>query len=158
MAKDQIGLAIRIVMGRVSGSSPEGAAALRRLIREAQIKLSEIDAELAAKAAISVKARTPSPYLIAKREQQTQAAKAAIALYDSVKMLGRAVGDIWYHELNAMRSESAFAASLADQLLRHGRPSQPTRIRDFVNQKTLASMIKKAEQSAKAPPGQSRAA
>ncbi len=142
MAKDQIGLAIRIVMGRAEGTTAEGAQALRLLIRTANQRLANIEAVLASK--IEIKARVASPYLVAKREQHAKAAITALSLYETVKVLGRSIGDIWYHELDAIRGESAFAASLADQIIRCGIPNRPTRVRDFINRKTLAEMVKKA--------------
>jgi len=142
-------LAIKIVLGRdVQSATSEGIAALVYLIDLARILLRRAEDDLAKKVAPPKRYMTASPKIIARQRQREKAAAIALTLYDSVLIQNKSVGNLWYSELEAMRSESAFAASLADQLLRHGAPTVPTRVRDLVNQKTLALMVKKAKADA----------
>jgi hypothetical protein len=143
-----IRLAIRIITGNSPSTSEGAAVALRVLIKRASncLRAAE-DALIASNPARKYK---PAPVVVAQRRQiRERAAAIALSLYDSVAILNKRVGDIWYSELEAMRSESAFAASLADQLIRYAIPNQPTKVREMVTEQTLERMIKKARREAK---------
>jgi hypothetical protein len=140
------------VRGHARAKTIEDVSALRYIIGEAtQIMRAAEDALEAARPkrpttaptserAVSFQARRDAAKALRKA-----AARAALTVYDTVLIQGRRIGDVWYSELEALRAESAFAASLCDQLMRHGRPSAPTRVRDLVSQETLAAMVERAK-------------
>jgi len=99
---------------------------------------------------VVIKPHQPSPKTVQARKVNKIAAEAADSIMKSTKILGRAIGDIYYSELYAMRRESRFAASLADQIIKCGTPADPnnTKIRQMVNPDELATMIKKAKAAA----------
>jgi hypothetical protein len=70
------------------------------------------------------------------------------SLHDTLMLMGRMVGDIRYSELPAMRSQGAYAESLADQLLSHGIPDGDARVRSFVSEVALKKMDERARASA----------
>jgi hypothetical protein len=148
-------LAIRIVRGHAGATTIDDISALRFLIAEAtEIMRAAEDALEAARPKRPTTAPTSKRALSfqerrdAEKAVRKAAVRAALTVYDTVMIQGRRVGDLWYSELEALRSESAFAASLCDQLIRHATPSTPTRVRDLVSQGTLAAMVKRAKAEA----------
>jgi hypothetical protein len=149
VSKAKLDLAVRILMGRAEPANEEGIRALRYIIAEAQalLKMAEQEwfASLPRGKGSGGGTKQASPVAtVALREK---AAKAALSLFESVLIQGRAIGSIWYHELEAFETESLFAASLAKQLREYGIPNQPVRVKDWVSQKTLSEMVKKAKRA-----------
>jgi hypothetical protein len=150
--------AIRIVRGYARATTIQDIVALRFLIAEAtEIMRAAEDVIEAARPKRSATAPTSERALSfqerrdAKKAARKAAVRAALTVYDTVMIQGRRIGDVWYSELEAMRSEGAFAASLCDQLIRHAKPSTPTRVRDLVSQETLAAMVERAKAEAMQP-------
>jgi hypothetical protein len=148
-------LAIRIVRGHARATTIDDIVALRFLIAEAtEIMRAAEDALEAARPKRPTTVPTSERALSFQERRDAEkavrkvAVRAALTIYDTVMIQGRRVGDLWYSELEALRSESAFAASLCDQLIRHAKPSTDTRVRDMVSQETLAAMVERAKAEA----------
>lgn len=147
---NKLEVAITLVRGYARVATVEDIAALRYLIARASV-LARAAEDALERQRIKAKGK-PSPKNEQRKKMQQHvtamrkvAAKAALSLYETTMVLGRAIGDIWYTELQAMRTESVFVASLCDQLLRHATPSADIQIRDMVNLATLEKMIAKAK-------------
>lgn len=74
--------------------------------------------------------------------------RMVVSLFDSVMLGGKAVGNVWYSELAAIRKAGTFEASLAHQILCHGSPSKDVKVRDMINEKTLLKMVAAAKEAA----------
>jgi len=141
--KLELGIALLQNKARAGVSDVEAAMALRHVEKTA--KYAAWEREKAIAASSTVVKYTPKSKEVAKRQAKRRAtAKVILSLYDTMKLGTKSVGDVWYSELIAIRSESVFAASLADQIMKHARPSGPARVRDIVNEKTLAKMVARA--------------
>lgn len=71
--------------------------------------------------------------------------KAVVSLFDTLKIDGRPIGNIWYSELDAIRRQGAFEAHICQAILRHGKPSKDTKVRDLITEKKLAEFVAAAK-------------
>ena len=81
------------------------------------------------------------------RYAQSAAGIARFAsLWDDVKISGKSVGDIWYHELDHYGEAGTFEAELCRQLKGVAIPNEPTRCRNLTNAENFSEMVRRAEQ------------
>ncbi len=84
-------------------------------------------------------------------EEKVRRAEEAHNVFDTVYFGNKAIGDIWYHELEAYRIEGARQAALCAAIQGYGVPDKPTRVRDFVKAADLRKMVRTANAIARCP-------
>jgi hypothetical protein len=147
---------IRVLRGDHKFSNMDAIKALRHLIETARTKLRLLEGEEYTRYRRSVPVRAHersearSQAVAKARQVREVAAKAALSVYKTITLGGKAIGDVWYDELIAIRKESRFAASLADQLMNCGIPDKPTQIKNMVSESRLAQMVELANRAAAA--------
>lgn len=80
-----------------------------------------------------------------RRQQYVDIGKAVVEkVFDTVKIAGKPIGDIWYSELRAYRDTGIFEAKICEAILRHGKPTEDKKIRNLLPEKVLAAMVEQA--------------
>lgn len=74
--------------------------------------------------------------------------RVVTSLFDTIKIGGKPVGNVWYSELSAIRKAGTFEAALAHQILTHAKPSEDIKVRDMINEKVLVKMVAAANEAA----------
>lgn len=74
--------------------------------------------------------------------------RVVTSLFDTVKIGGKAVGNVWYSELSAIRKAGTFEAALAHQILSHAKPAEDVKVRDMINERVLVKMVAAANEAA----------
>jgi hypothetical protein len=147
---------ISVLRGSHKLTAMDAIRALRHLIEAARTKLRVLEDEEHAKHRRSVPVRaherseTRAQAVAKSRKVREVAAKAALSIYKTIMLAGKAIGDIWYDELLAIRTESRFAATLADKIMKCGIPAKPTQIKNMVSEAQLAQMVERAKRAAAA--------
>ena len=65
-------------------------------------------------------------------------------IFDTIKIRGKAIGNIWYHELPDYKILGEFEASLCDALLQFATPTKECLVRDLISAKHLKKLVNEA--------------
>lgn len=149
---EKVKVAVNIIKGKDDPKPAAAIEALGYLIAQARIHLRRYEELYEAQR----QRRKPSiPDVVvnetqARRDRRNKAAKAAAEIarsaFDEFLINGRQVGEIYYHELEELRSENLLAAYVADGLMKYvAPPTAPTRVRDMIAEKDFKSLLRDAK-------------
>lgn len=85
----------------------------------------------------------------ARRQRQLATiGRATLSLFDTIVVDGQPVGDVWYSQLEGIRSKGTFEASVCAAILAHGRPAVDTQVRDMMREDVLSRIVASARKAA----------
>jgi hypothetical protein len=119
------------------------------LDRQAYFQSPEGKAELKAQKKLKAELPKEPGKRAVKIAQALDDSKTLKSFFDTVKISGRAIGDVHYRELHQLRQEGLFEGALCDQILRHARPNTNVTIRQIMNEETLTRYVAVAKEAVK---------
>lgn len=73
--------------------------------------------------------------------------KAVVCIFETIKVGGKAIGDLWHSELEHLRNKGAFEAALLQAILHHCQPAKDMKVRDLVTPEKLAQFVADANRA-----------
>lgn len=73
--------------------------------------------------------------------------EVVVSMFDSVKVGGHPVGDLWYSQLEGLRNKGAFEAALCQAILHHGKPAKDAQVKDLITEAVLAKFVADANRA-----------
>lgn len=79
--------------------------------------------------------------------QFTAIGREVVCIFETIKVGGKAIGDLWHSELEHLRNKGAFEAALLQAILHHCQPAKDMKVRDLVTPEKLAQFVADANRA-----------